>query len=99
MYVLLQVITTILKTLVDNQACAKLHQTYLCSSARDKYKENNNKKYKMNKTKKSKKYSTIYTTEYKGINLTAKAKTPGDAWGGVEDGDDEEATVIIRQIC
>ncbi|KAL8434805.1 hypothetical protein ACSSS7_002942 [Eimeria intestinalis] len=33
---------------------------------------------------------------YKGLNLQSKAKTPGDAWGGAEDGDKEEATVIIQ---
>jgi len=33
---------------------------------------------------------------YKGINLTSKSKTAGDAWNGVLDGDKEESTVIIR---
>lgn len=36
------------------------------------------------------------TRVYDGLNLASKSKTPGDAWGGVEDGDKEEETVIIQ---
>ncbi|PPS94198.1 DNA-directed RNA polymerase subunit [Cryptosporidium hominis] len=33
---------------------------------------------------------------YAGINLISKSRTPGDSWNGKEDGENEEAVVIIR---
>ncbi|OII71289.1 DNA-directed RNA polymerase I [Cryptosporidium ubiquitum] len=33
---------------------------------------------------------------YAGINLISKSRTPGDSWNGKEDGEKEEAVVIIR---
>lgn len=39
-----------------------------------------------------------FKNNYKGINFTSKSKTPGDAWGGVLDGDKEESTLIIRYV-
>ncbi|GBE60427.1 DNA-directed RNA polymerase [Babesia ovata] len=62
-----QVITSLLKTLVDGIAKG-LHRTDL-----------------------------NFLQKYKGINLVSKSKTPGDAWGGVFDGNREESTIIIRQ--
>ncbi|EKX73872.1 DNA-directed RNA polymerase I, putative [Theileria equi strain WA] len=32
----------------------------------------------------------------RGINLVSKSKTPGDAWGGSNDGNKEESTIIIQ---
>nr|PVC51949.1 DNA-directed RNA polymerase [Theileria orientalis] len=37
-----------------------------------------------------------FEKKYRGINLTSKSKTPGDAWGGCYDGDKEESTIVIR---
>lgn len=61
-----QVITSILKTIVDAIARSRF--------AKD----------------------ADFQKSYKGINFNSKAKTPGDAWGGVLDDDKEESTVIIR---
>lgn len=61
-----QVITTLLKTIVDGIARG-LHATDL-----------------------------NFLQKYKGINLVSKSKTPGDSWGGVFDGNREEATIIIQ---
>ncbi|KAL7068203.1 putative DNA-directed RNA polymerase I largest subunit [Cryptosporidium serpentis] len=33
---------------------------------------------------------------YAGVNLISKSRTPGDSWNGINDGDSEESTVIIR---
>ncbi|KAH8742150.1 DNA-directed RNA polymerase I [Cryptosporidium ryanae] len=33
---------------------------------------------------------------YSGINLVSKSRTPGDSWNGKEDGETEEAIVVIR---
>lgn len=33
---------------------------------------------------------------YAGINLQSKSRTPGDSWNGKEDGEKEEAVVVIR---
>ncbi|GIX62910.1 DNA-directed RNA polymerase [Babesia caballi] len=62
-----QVITTLLKTVVDGIARG-LHST-----------------------------DVNFLQKYKGLNLVSKSKTPGDAWGGVFDGNREEGTIIIRQ--
>ncbi|KAF8817739.1 Dna-directed Rna polymerase I RPA1, partial [Cardiosporidium cionae] len=35
-------------------------------------------------------------SQFYGINLKSKSKTPGDAWGGCEDGDTEEAVILIQ---
>ncbi|ORM39587.1 DNA-directed RNA polymerase I subunit rpa1 [Babesia sp. Xinjiang] len=61
-----QVITTILKTIVDGIAQG-LRST-----------------------------DVNFLRNYKGINLVSKSKTPGDAWGGVMDGNKEEGIIIIR---
>lgn len=61
-----QVITSILKTVVDTIA--------RCQYAKD----------------------MEFQKTYRGLNFTAQSKTPGDAWGGVLDGDTEESTLVIR---
>ncbi|EDO07314.1 RNA polymerase Rpb1 domain 5 family protein [Babesia bovis T2Bo] len=61
-----QVITTLLKTIVDGIAKG-LHMT-----------------------------DVNFLRTYKGINLYSKSKTPGDAWGGANDGCKEESIIIIR---
>lgn len=68
--------TTVLKTLVDGIAKARLRR--VCWKKED---------------------AEAAVSGYRGINLTATSKTPGDAWGGVEDGDKEESSVIIRYGC
>ncbi|CBZ52145.1 putative DNA-directed RNA polymerase I largest subunit [Neospora caninum Liverpool] len=80
-----QVITCILKTLVDGMAASRFSQCRasgqgkggLGSGGGDEEGED-------------------ALNRYEGVNLTGKAKTPGDAWGGAEDGDKEEEVVIIR---
>jgi DNA-directed RNA polymerase I subunit RPA1 len=37
-----------------------------------------------------------FLEHYQGIHFRANSKTPGDAWGGVLDGDEEESLIIIR---
>eukprot|EP00915_Cephaloidophora_sp_WS-2016_P003348 GHVH01004485.1.p1 GENE.GHVH01004485.1~~GHVH01004485.1.p1 ORF type:complete len:2093 (-),score=248.26 GHVH01004485.1:101-6049(-) len=37
-----------------------------------------------------------FEEDYKGINLTSKSKTPGDAWNGKHGSEKEEGVVIIR---
>ncbi|KAH8584068.1 DNA-directed RNA polymerase I [Cryptosporidium sp. chipmunk genotype I] len=39
---------------------------------------------------------SIEPSVYAGINLISKSRTPGDSWNGKEDGEKEEAVVIIR---
>lgn len=73
MYCSVQVITTILKTMIDGLARTRLQQSCISS-----------------------KMVGEALAGYRGINLNSKAKTPGDAWGGAEDGDKEESTVVIR---
>lgn len=61
-----QVITSIIKTVVDTIARARFSN------------------------------DETFQETYKGFNFESKSKTPGDAWGGVLDGDKEESTLIIR---
>ncbi|OEH76453.1 DNA-directed RNA polymerase I largest subunit [Cyclospora cayetanensis] len=73
-----QVITAILKTLVDGIARSRLKQNALSTAGKNSG-------------------ASEAVRGYRGINLQSKSKTPGDAWGGAEDGDKEEATVVIRE--
>ncbi|ESS31749.1 DNA-directed RNA polymerase I RPA1 [Toxoplasma gondii VEG] len=77
-----QVITCILKTLVDGMAASRFSQ---CRRSRQGAQGLG-----------SKPTDEDALNRYEGVNLTGKAKTPGDAWGGAEDGDKEEEVVIIR---
>eukprot|EP00070_Physeter_catodon_P037175 XP_028344069.1 DNA-directed RNA polymerase I subunit RPA1-like [Physeter catodon] len=82
-----QVITCILKTLVDGIAAKRLAQV-----------QNTVSKGSGSKGATDKRCRTSFSSGvYRGINLTGKAKTPGDAWGGAEDGDTEEERVIIQE--